>query len=83
MTWKDRVVRTTDGEEESFAIYEVYYDDDGCPEARTEEPVHPAGETVEELAEDLLYYQAAVREPVLDDAVFHRPTAELFEADVP
>lgn len=35
MTWNDRVVRTTEGEEESFAIYEVYNDDDGRPKART------------------------------------------------
>jgi hypothetical protein len=36
MTWNDRVVRTANGDEEWFAIYEIYYDDDGRPEARTE-----------------------------------------------
>jgi hypothetical protein len=80
MTWNDRVVRTTDGEEETFAIYEVYDDDDGRPEARTEEPASPAGGTLEELAEDLTYYQAALSQPVLDDAVFRQTTGKLFGA---
>jgi hypothetical protein len=81
MTWNYRVVRTTDGEEESFAIYEVYYDDDGRPEACTEDPAHPSGETLEELAEDLTYYQAALSQPVLDDAICRRATGELFGAN--
>lgn len=83
MTWNYRVVRTTDGEEESFAIYEVYYDDDGRPEARTEDPVHPSGETLEELAEDFTYYQAALSQPMLDDTVFRQATGGLLEADEP
>jgi hypothetical protein len=74
MTWNDRVVRTTEGEEESFAIYEVYYDDDGRPEARTKESAHPAGE-------DLRYYQAAMQEAVLEETIFQRPTGELFGAN--
>jgi hypothetical protein len=81
MTWNDRVVRTTEGEEESFAIYEVYYDDDGRPEARTKESAHPAGETLEALAEDLRYYQAAMQEAVLEETIFQRPTGELFGAN--
>ena len=51
MTWHDRVVRTTNGDEAWFAVYEAYDDDDGRPEARTEEPASPAGETLEELQE--------------------------------
>jgi hypothetical protein len=42
MTWNDRVVRTANGDEEWFAIYEIYYDDDGRPEARTEAPTNLA-----------------------------------------
>jgi hypothetical protein len=83
MTWNYRVIHTTDGEEEFFAIYEVYYDDNGRPEARTEEPAHPAGETLEELADDLQAYQAALQQPVLDDAVFLRARGELFGAEEP
>jgi hypothetical protein len=70
MTWNDRVVRTTEGEEESFAIYEVSYDDDGRPEARTKAPARPAGETLEALAEDRHSYQAALQEAVLEDRAF-------------
>jgi hypothetical protein len=77
MTWNYRVVRTTDGEEESFAIYEVYYDDEDRPEARTEQPASPAGETLEELQA----YLRALSEPVLDDAIFRRATGELFGAN--
>ena len=73
MTWNYRVVRTIDRAEESFAIYEVYYDDDGRPEARTAEPAYPAGETLEELQEDLAWYLRALQEPVLDDAIFPQP----------
>jgi hypothetical protein len=83
MTWNYRVVRTTHGDAEYFAIYEVYYDDDGRPEARTEQPAHPAGETLEEFAKDLTHYQAALQQPVLDDAVFHQATGELFGANEP
>jgi len=66
MTWNYRVVRTAHGDEEWFAIYEVYYDAEGRPEARTDTPACPAGATLEELAEDLRHYQAALNQPVLD-----------------
>jgi hypothetical protein len=81
MTWNYRVVRTTDGEEESFAIYEVYYDGDGRPGARTEDPAHSSGETLEELQEDLQAYLRALSEPVVDDAICRRATGELFGAN--
>jgi hypothetical protein len=81
MTWNYRVVRTNDGTTDWFAIDEVYYDDDGRLEARTEHPSYPAGETLEELQEDVMYYQAALQQPVLDDAVFGRVTGELFRAE--
>jgi hypothetical protein len=76
-------VRTTEGDTEWFAIYEVYDDDNGRPEARTEEPAHPAGETLEELADDLQAYQEALQQPVLDDAVFLRARGKLFGAEEP
>jgi hypothetical protein len=76
MTWDDRVVRTADG----YAIYEVY-DDGGGPEARTEDPASPFGETLEELADDVRYYLAALQQPVLDDALFHRGRARPFGVD--
>jgi hypothetical protein len=59
----------------------LIWDDAGRPEARTAEPASPAGETLEELAEDLIYYQAALNQPVLDDAMFRRATGTLFLAN--
>jgi hypothetical protein len=81
MTWNYCVVHTTSGEEESFAIYEVYYDDEDHSEARTEQPACPAGETLQELQEDMQAYLQALSEPVLDDAVFHQATGELFRSE--
>jgi len=49
-----------------YAIYEVYYDENGEPVAVTERPVWPAGDTLEELAEDVRLYVRALRKPVLD-----------------
>jgi hypothetical protein len=72
MTWNYRVVCTENEAEVSYAIYEVYYDDDGRPEARTERPSYPAGETLEELREDVQRYLAALDQPVLDDTLFGR-----------
>jgi hypothetical protein len=53
-TWHDRVVRTTDGQADDFAIDEVYDDAEGRPHTRTVDPSHPAGETLEERTATLL-----------------------------
>jgi hypothetical protein len=74
-TWHDRVVRTTDGQADAFAIDEVYDDAEGRPHTRTVGPAHPAGETLAEHTEDLPAYQAAPTQPVLDDAVFQQHAA--------
>jgi hypothetical protein len=70
MSWDYRVIRTEGEAGARYAIYEVYYDDEDRPEARTGHPSYPAGETLEELQEDLHSYQAALSQPVLDDALF-------------
>lgn len=62
MTWNYRVL-IKDGQ---YNIHEVYYDDDGNPEAFTEEPVGPSGESPEELKKDLQYFSEALSLPVLD-----------------
>ena len=62
MTWSYRVV-VRNGE---YAIYEVYYDEVGNVSAFTDEPVYPTGESLEELGDDMQYYQQALRQPVLD-----------------
>jgi hypothetical protein len=62
VTWNYRIM-VRNGE---YAIYEVYYDDAGNVETFTDEPVYPAGESVEELCKDLEHYQQALRHPVLN-----------------
>ena len=62
MYWNYRVV-VKDG---NCSIYEVYYDDNGRIEAFTEEPVGPSGESLEELRQDLEYFQLALDQPALD-----------------
>ena len=75
MTWNYRVVHTTEDEEEAFAIYEVFYDEQGEPEARTESPSYPAGANIEALREDVRHYLAALDQPVLEDHLFPRHPA--------
>jgi hypothetical protein len=72
MSWNYRVVHTTKGGVEAFAIYEVFYDDLGEPEARTEYPSYPAGETLAALVDDFRWYQQALQQRVLEDSVLSR-----------
>jgi hypothetical protein len=65
MTWNYRVFREESGE---HVIREVYYDEDGAIVACTEDPVEPMGESLEELAKDLAYFQKALSHPVLSMA---------------
>ena len=69
--WNYRVI-ARDGE---CAIYEVYYDDEGNIEAFTENPVCPMGESLDELCQDLEYYQRALKQPVLDYAELSKQVA--------
>ena len=68
--WNYRVVRTA----EMYAIYEVYYTEAGVPKFRTVDQASPQGDTLAELRHDLLHYQRAIYEPVLDDAIFQGTT---------
>lgn len=70
MSWNYRVLRRShlhiNGTVEySFAIYEVYYKDDGTPRSCSAEPVEPRGETLEELKKDLQWQLEALNKPVL------------------
>ena len=49
MGWNHRVIKTTSGDEVSFGIHEVYYDDTGKPGMATEEAVGIVADTYEEL----------------------------------
>jgi len=70
VTWNYRVVKKTntgyDNLEEYYGIHEVYYSEEGVPEMVTVEPVGPAGDTLEELKQDLAYMLEALKKPVLD-----------------
>jgi hypothetical protein len=55
--WDYRVVHTAAG----YAVYEVYYADDGTIEGRTEEPSYPMGDPLEALRDDLAAYLGPVR----------------------
>ncbi len=60
-TWNYRVINRDD----TFAIYEAYYDDAGNVISITAEPVAPLGESLAELRADLEHYRKALDEPVL------------------
>lgn len=70
MSWNYRVIRqkviVDDEEFDSFAIHEVYYDEDGKPGSITSDPVEPSGQTLQELGEDLRRMVAALNKPVLE-----------------
>ena len=55
MTCDYRIVKTVDKDtgEEFYGVYEVFYNDNHEPVTRTEQPVGPSGETMDELREDL------------------------------
>lgn len=61
MSWNFRVMEK-DGE---FAIYEVFYNDEGQVQGYTENPSFPRAESIEELKEDLERYAEAMSKPVL------------------
>ena len=61
MTWDYRLIE----DKGIFRIHEVYYNEAGEITAISEDPVAPEGETLEELKDDLEYYFAALKNPVL------------------
>lgn len=65
-TWNYRVIKQEHPTGTSYAIYEVYYDDEDNIEFITKDPISPHGETVNELENDLKYMQKAFSLPVLD-----------------
>ena len=71
MTWNYRVVKKScdnlvGGIDTIFNIHECFYDDNGKPEAITEDPVYPQGETLKELKDDIKFYLQALERPVLN-----------------
>ncbi len=60
-SWNYRVIER-DGE---FAIYEVFYSDNGDVKGHTEEPVFPRAESVDDLRNELQRYSEALNKEVL------------------
>ncbi len=67
--WNYRVIRKEREHNEHkwivFGIHEVYYSD-GKPVMVSENPQDPHGETLEELKQDLEWYQLALTKPTLN-----------------
>ena len=71
VTWNYRLVhrriKTTPGTtEHTYAIHEVYYDDDGVPDMVTEGEVGVLGETIEEAKSAWTMMEEAFNQPVLE-----------------
>ena len=62
MTWNYRVFREENGD---HVIREVFYTEDGAILTCTAEAIEPFGESLEELAQDLAWFQEALQLPVL------------------
>ena len=69
--WNYRMIRTDDGDEFFFQIYEVYYDKSGKPHSWSAEPISPGGDTPVTVGEDIsLMFKAITLPPfiILSDA---------------
>jgi hypothetical protein len=75
--WNYRVVKRCSPDhpdEPAYQIHEVYYNDQGEPDAFTVDAVAPLGETPEELKADLQAMLRALDAPVLEYAVLDEAT---------
>lgn len=68
--WNHRVIRKPNGDDDdggaTYAIHEVYYDDQGRIENWTASPMEPFGESPAELREDIRWFLQACRRPILE-----------------
>lgn len=74
-TWEYRVVEKVAGRSHMddaiwYEIMEVYYDDDGNLDA-TSDKICPAGDSVEDLREDLELMLLAINKPVISYEEFN------------
>lgn len=66
MVWDYRVIRQNHPTGTTYAIYEVYYDDQGNILFIGKNPENPQGETLAELTNDLKCMRQALKRPLLD-----------------
>lgn len=62
ITWEYRVFREDDGD---YIIREVFYDEQGGILGCTADAVEPIGRSLDDLAEDIRSFQAALTLPIL------------------
>jgi len=66
MSWNHRVIRRKfPNGEVLWAIHEVYYDDDGKPNACTENPIPIREYSVKDIGKTLKRIRRALKKPVL------------------
>ena len=65
-TWNYRLMRRDHSGDETLAVHEVFYDDDGKVEGWTEAPCHPMGATPVGLLDDFQQMLEAFDAPILD-----------------
>ena len=77
MTWNYRVIDHDELKSRRyFAIHEVYYDERGIEKGVTENPIHLASDTVEELKQDITLIQRAFTKLPLKWSWVSKPLAE-------
>jgi len=70
VSWNYRVIRHVEPDwDETFAIHEVYYNDDGEPDGCTTEAII-AGEDLQDLDRILDMMRRALSEPILAESDF-------------
>jgi hypothetical protein len=68
--WDYRIIKKVVDGEETYGIYEVFYDENDKPFICTEKPCSPYGDSPAELAEDMKWMQEAFDMPILNYEIF-------------
>jgi hypothetical protein len=64
-TWNYRVIKKPEGNEDLYAIYEVYYDSIGQPRSYSVEPCTVYTDSIEDLENELQRLQSALSNSIL------------------
>jgi hypothetical protein len=71
MSWNYRVVKSKEGDLDWYEIHEAYYDDgQSYPSVITQNPSAPAGNSIEDLKENIETMLLALEKPVLNSEDF-------------
>jgi len=66
MSWNYRLVKRTHGDQVSYAIHEVYYNDQNVPKSITKNPVVVAEESKGDVMTTLRHMERALTMPTLN-----------------